>query len=556
MLSYAQTNLQLFNQVRHDGYTKADLDLVRDAYESAMTLFSGRFQPSGKSFIAHVVGTASILASLRLPAPVVAASLLHAVYVQGDFGNSRRGISIKKRREITRIVGEEAEGYVARFPAIHWGSETMRLARDNPEALTPTDRNVVLIKLADYLEHLLDYDLLYYSDSGRRYYRLQDAVVRTAASLGLDALAAELKEAIRTTESGELPVQSPAHRAHDASFVFVPRSYRKRFSAAAGWAKFGGSNHSRPRLALGLNRLQKRALRFLVSRAQRIKRLHWIAGCLERKSDNFESLFRKGVILERVAKGFQFTEGPVWIAEEQGLLFSDIPANRILRLEPDHSVEDYRRPSGHSNGLTRDRQGRLITCEHGNRRVTRTETNGSITVLAEVFQGKRLNSPNDVIVKSDGAIYFTDPSYGIKPAEQEQAVQGVYRLSPDGQELSLVAEDLARPNGLAFSPDEKKLYIDDSHRRHIRVFDVREDGSLSGGSVFHDMNVSLRGSPDGMKVDVEGHVYCTGAGGVWVFTETGEHLGTIVTPEKPSNCAWGDSDRRTLYITAVTSVYK
>ena len=244
------------------------------------------------------------------------------------------------------------------------------------------------------------------------------------------------------------------------------------------------------------------------------------------------------------------------LKRKRRLLFSDIPANRIYRLAADGRVTTFREPSGNSNGLTRDKEGRLIACEHGNRRVTRTEADGSVVVLAQNFRGKRLNSPNDVIVKSDGAIYFTDPSYGIKSEEQEQPVQGVYRLSPDGDEFTLVADDFARPNGLAFSPDEKKLYIDDSERRHIRVFDVHDDGSLSEGSVFHDMNVSTPGSPDGMKVDVEGHVYCTGAGGVWVFDPAGNHLGTIITPEKPSNCAWGDDDWRSLYITAVTSVYK
>jgi gluconolactonase len=174
--------------------------------------------------------------------------------------------------------------------------------------------------------------------------------------------------------------------------------------------------------------------------------------------------------------------------------------------------------------------------------------------LADTFQGKKLNSPNDVVVKSDGAVYFTDPYYGSDPCRQEQAFQGVYRLSPRG-EISLAAADFARPNGLAFSPDENKLYIDDSERLHIRVFDVRDDGSLAGGSVFHDMNISTPGAPDGMKVDVEGRVYCTGARGVWVFDPVGNHLGTIVTPEKPSNCAWGGDDWRILYITANTSVY-
>jgi gluconolactonase len=274
------------------------------------------------------------------------------------------------------------------------------------------------------------------------------------------------------------------------------------------------------------------------------------------KSDLFAHLFARRATFETVTNGFKFTEGPVWISEEQSLLFSDIPADRIVRLKADKVVENYRHPSGNSNGLTRDKTRRLIACEHGNRRVTRTEKDGSITVLAAEFKGRKLNSPNDVVVKSDGAIYFTDPSYGIKADQQEQPVQGVYRISADGERLDLVAADFDRPNGLAFSPDEKVLYIDDSRRRHIRAFQVGEGGFLSGGSIFHDMNISTPGSPDGMKVDQEGHVYCTGAGGVWVFEPNGEHLGTIVVPEKPSNCAWGNSDWRSLYITAGTSVYK
>src|SRR5262249_40422829 len=222
----------------------------------------------------------------------------------------------------------------------------------------------------------------------------------------------------------------------------------------------------------------------------------------------------------------------------------------------DRSVEIHREPSGNSNGLTRDKQGRLISCEHGNRRVSRTESDGSVTVIANEFRGKKLNSPNDVIVKSDGAVYFTDPAYGISPEQQEQAVEGVYRVSPDGKEISLVAADFKRPNGLAFSPDEKILYVDDSARRHIRAFKVASDGSLSDGFVFHDMNARADGAPDGMKIDAEGRVYCTGARGVWVFSAQGKRLGIILTPEKPSNCAWGDDDSRTLYITAVSSVYK
>jgi gluconolactonase len=276
---------------------------------------------------------------------------------------------------------------------------------------------------------------------------------------------------------------------------------------------------------------------------------------LDAKRSSFYNLVSADMAIERVAAGFQFTEGPVWYEEDKYLLFSDIPAGKILKLISDGQVRTYREPSNNSNGLTRDRAGRLIVCEHGTRRVTRTEKDGSLTILADKFEGKRLNSPNDVVVKSDGAIYFTDPPYGIQREEQEQPVRGVYRLSSHGT-LTLVVDDFTGPNGLAFSPDESRLYIDDSERRHIRVFDVLPDGSLCNGQVFHDMNINGRGAPDGMKVDVSGNVYCTGPGGVWVLDPEGRHLGTIVTPEHPSNCAWGDDDRQSLYITAQTSVYR
>jgi gluconolactonase len=279
-------------------------------------------------------------------------------------------------------------------------------------------------------------------------------------------------------------------------------------------------------------------------------------GHFDTKCQAFKSLFPKNATVERVATGFEFTEGPIWLAEENCLLFSDILANKIFKLAPNSEVTVFRDPSFNSNGLTRDKQGRLIACEHGMRRVTRTEKDGSITVLAEKFQGKKLNSPNDIVVKSDGSIYFTDPPYGIKPEQQEQPIQGVYRLSPDGKEIIVVADDFDKPNGLAFSPDEKKLYIDDSERRHIRVFDVQADGKLANSCIFYKINGKKPGLPDGMKVDVQGHIYCTGAGGVWVFDSEGNHLGTIVTPEVPANCAWGDDDLQSLYITAGTSVYK
>ncbi|MFB2939250.1 SMP-30/gluconolactonase/LRE family protein [Aerosakkonemataceae cyanobacterium BLCC-F154] len=288
------------------------------------------------------------------------------------------------------------------------------------------------------------------------------------------------------------------------------------------------------------------------------KRLKSLFGSsiLEAKTSEFRTLFPKKVKLERVATGFQFTEGPIWFAEGKYLLFSDIPANKIYKLSSDRQVTIFREPSNNSNGLTRDKQGRLIACEHGKRRVTRTEKDGTIAVLADKFQGKKLNSPNDIVVKSDGTIYFTDPPYGIQPEQQEQPIQGVYRLAPNDNQITLVADNFDKPNGLAFSPDEKQLYIDDSERRHIRVFDVQENGTLANDRIFYDMKTKKPGLPDGMKIDLQGNIYCTGGGGIWVFDSKGNHLGTIVTPEVPANCAWGDEDWQTLYITAGTSLYK
>lgn len=276
----------------------------------------------------------------------------------------------------------------------------------------------------------------------------------------------------------------------------------------------------------------------------------------EASRPEFARLFPQNAQIERLATGFQFTEGPLWFAEERYLIFSDIPANKIYKLTPEGQATIFREPSNNSNGLTRDRQGRLIACEHLSRRVTLTEKEGAIAVLADTFQGKKLNSPNDVVVKSDGSIYFSDPPYGIEPEQQEQPCQGVYRIPPDRAEIVLVADDFLTPNGLAFSPDEKTLYVDDSERKIIRAFDVRADGTLCNSRIFHDMKTSKPGLPDGMKVDVEGHIYCTGGGGIWVFDSRGDRLGTIVTPEVPANCAWGDDDWQSLYITAQTSVYK
>jgi len=261
--------------------------------------------------------------------------------------------------------------------------------------------------------------------------------------------------------------------------------------------------------------------------------------------------------LERLATGFQFTEGPVWNAADEYMLFSDIPADRIYKWSVKEGVTVFRDPSHHANGLTYDRQGRLILCEHGTRRLSRLDTNGEYTVLADTFRGKRLNSPNDVVLAADGAIYFTDPPYGITPHEQELPFQGVFRMRPVSEEVTVLVEDFDRPNGLAFSPDEKRIYVaDSSSRRHIRVFDVDREGGFSNGRVFADIRSEVEGNPDGMKGDVEGNLYVAAAGGVWVFSEEGVLRGVIETPEKPSNLAWFDEAWRSLFITARTSVYR
>jgi len=261
-------------------------------------------------------------------------------------------------------------------------------------------------------------------------------------------------------------------------------------------------------------------------------------------------------MVERIATGLQFTEGPVWNAHEGFLLFSDIPANRILKWSQQGGVTILREPSGNSNGLTYDREGRLLICEHGNRRLSGLDRDGAYTVLADRFEGKRLNSPNDVVVKSDGKIYFTDPPYGIKPEQQELPFQGVFRLNPDTRQLALLVADFARPNGLAFAPDEEVLYIaDSSDRRHVRAFDVNQDGTLSRSRIFAEIRSEEPGPPDGMKVDVEGNLYVSAAGGIWVFSSKAERLGVVKTPETPANCAWGGTDWRNLLITARTSLY-
>ena len=256
---------------------------------------------------------------------------------------------------------------------------------------------------------------------------------------------------------------------------------------------------------------------------------------------------------QKLAGDLQFTEGPLWHPDGY-LLFSDIPSNEIKRYTPGGSVETHLAPSRNSNGLTFDRQGVLVACEHTGRQVSRQAANGQMEPVATHYDGKRLNSPNDVVVHSSGRIFFTDPPYGIQPDEAEIGFNGVYRIDSDGG-VTMLESDFGRPNGLAFSPDESILYVDDTERRNVRAFDVGSDFSLSNDRVFIDMDTPPAGSPDGMKVDTEGNLYVTGAGGVWVISSDGAHVGTIEFPELPANVAFGGDDYKTLFVTARTGLY-
>ena len=274
-----------------------------------------------------------------------------------------------------------------------------------------------------------------------------------------------------------------------------------------------------------------------------------------KKQNKLGEILAANTQVEKIAGDFKFTEGPIW-HPDGFLLFSDIPANTIYKWQPDQKAEVFRQPSGNANGNALDSSGRLITAEHGNRRLSLTEKDGQIVTLASHYQGKRLNSPNDLVVKSDGSIYFTDPPYGIKSEQEELGFYGVYHLALDGK-LTLLVDDFVRPNGIALSPDETKLYVNDSQQGHIRVFDVKVDGMLENGKLFAKLKPpSKEGAADGMKVDVKGNVYSTGPGGVWIFSPQGELLGIVEIPEAPTNLAWGDSDYQTLYITARSSLYR
>jgi len=294
---------------------------------------------------------------------------------------------------------------------------------------------------------------------------------------------------------------------------------------------------------------------------------------------SLDEIVAPGTKIEKLAGGFLFTEGPVWVRasdESDGyLLFSDPNNNLIYRWTPDGQLSIYRTKSGYSgvdigeytqpgsNGLTLDREGRVTINQHGNRRVVRVEKNGQVTVLADRYEGNRFNSPNDLVYKSDGALYFTDPPFGLPKffddPRKELPYSGVFRLSPDGSRLQLLTTELTGPNGLAFSPDEKYFYVDDwdEKKKIIMRYEVNADGTLANGKIFFDVT----GAPgedalDGMKVDQKGNLYVSGPGGLWILSPEGKHLGTIVGPEHPHNFAWGEDDGKTLYLCARSGLYR
>jgi gluconolactonase len=306
----------------------------------------------------------------------------------------------------------------------------------------------------------------------------------------------------------------------------------------------------------------------------------------DRLDAGLDRIVPEGAQLELLATGFAWLEGPVW--SEGSLYFTDIPANAIQLWTPGRGVATFLEPSGYkgkdpyggpepgTNGMTLDARGRLTVAGHAARNIQRFESldpNGPITILADSYQGKKLNSPNDIIYRSDGSAYFTDPPYGLRTQsdsdpEKELKVNGVYRIphalaqqpgaAPASAELQLLIDDLPRPNGLAFSPDEKYLYVDSSEPEKIwRRYTVNKDGSLTDGKLLYDATADKRtGNPDGMTVDVEGNLYSSGPAGVWIFTPGGKPLGTLLIPEKVSNVTWAGDDRKTLYITASQNLYR
>jgi len=294
-------------------------------------------------------------------------------------------------------------------------------------------------------------------------------------------------------------------------------------------------------------------------------------GSIARLDPAFDALVPKDAQIEKLAGGFTFTEGPLW-RPSHVLWFSDVVGNVVRQWAPDGKVTVILQPGGYDgnslpaggfvgpNGMTAGKDGAVLLCQHGNRRIVRIASDMKVTTLVDKFGGKKLNSPNDLVFRSDGSLYFTDPPYGLPKQDDDPAKElkfnGVYRLA--GGKLQLVIKDLTRPNGIAFSPDEKTLYVanSDPERKLWMRYDVAANGSVSNGKVFADATAEKEdGLPDGMKVDSLGNIYATGPGGVWVFSPEGKHLGTIKPPETPANCGWGE-DGKSLYLTARAGLYR
>lgn len=281
----------------------------------------------------------------------------------------------------------------------------------------------------------------------------------------------------------------------------------------------------------------------------------------EIRDERFRQVVGDDATLESLGTDFIFTEGPMWHEVEKHLVFSDIPGDIMRKWTPDGQITTFRQPSNKTNGNFYDRQGRLVSCQHASSTVTRTEKDGSITVLASHYDGNQLNSPNDIVVSNDGAIYFSDPTYGRTEKfgllrDQQLSFQGVYRIDGDSGELTLLADDFTQPNGLTLSLDESQLFVNDTLERHIRVFDVLPDGSLSNSRVWAKPTGEGPGGPDGMKIDSEGNLYCTGPGGIHVFAPDATSLGVIQIPGGAANFTWGGDDLGELFITSSTTLLR